>query len=707
MLLSVLLAVSFALPAAEFAKYHREITGRDPAPDAVTFAIDPKVSVSGTDAYTIRSVEVTNLQPNRADSSKRKAQSCLITGSNMRSVWYGLYDLLERRGGCRWFWDGDKVPKRDALDLAGLDVREEARFEYRAIRYFAHRGLARFQAEHWGPADWEREIDWLLKRRLNCFMPRIGMDDTWQKAFPDIVPYPDPTKGDALKLRGYDNRAPFWPLEFRGKLRKHFTDYAFRRGLMIPTDFGTMSHWYSRTPAEFLEKAKPPYLPQSNGNYNEPSGLVWDIFKPGWLGNYWRLTEAFVGAGYGTTELMHTIGLGERRCFADRAKNLQMKKDVLSKLMALAKEKTPDAKILIAGWDFYLTWGPEEVRELIATLDPASTIIWDYEAEAYKGHDHWVPDLDNNFTKWNVVGRFPYTFGIFLAFEQGLDIRADYPTIEAREKVVANDPMCKGYIFWPESSHTDTLLLRYFTANAWKPGQGVDALLPVFCRDRYGDAAAAFEKAWRAVLPISQLWGWGGNCVADVSAWSPLSVKAKYPRAESPELAAVPEVLDVIAALPTDDEFRRRDALDLARTVWDRELVKRRLAMVKAFDDWIAGKGDAACVEAALKSWEAGWREFAALLARHPDYSLADSMRRLDAVEKVRNPDFYKVLLDNALNTYCRSHQYEGVKGWILPLVAETAADVRTRLAKGVRQPLEKKAQIQRSRRLITNFINY
>lgn len=82
-------------------------------------------------------------------------------------------------------------------------------------------------------------------------------------------------------------------------------------------------------------------------------------------------------------------------------------------------------------------------------------------------------------------------------------------------------------------------------------------------------------------------------------------------------------------------------------------------------------------------------------------------MRRLDAVEKVRNPDFYKVLLDNALNTYCRSHQYEGVKGWILPLVAETAADVRARLAKGVRQPLEKKAQIQRSRRLITNFINY
>ena len=59
-------------------------------------------------------------------------------------MWYGLYDLLERRGGCHWFWDGDVVPKRDSIDLSNLDVHEEAHFEYRAIRYFAHRGLTRF-----------------------------------------------------------------------------------------------------------------------------------------------------------------------------------------------------------------------------------------------------------------------------------------------------------------------------------------------------------------------------------------------------------------------------------------------------------------------------------------------------------------------------------------------------------------------------------
>ena len=43
----------FALPRAEFAKYYRQITGRDAPEGMVNFAIDPKVSKSGRDAYSI------------------------------------------------------------------------------------------------------------------------------------------------------------------------------------------------------------------------------------------------------------------------------------------------------------------------------------------------------------------------------------------------------------------------------------------------------------------------------------------------------------------------------------------------------------------------------------------------------------------------------------------------------------------------------
>ena len=127
----------FDLPRAEFAKYYREITGKEAPEEIVKFAIDPKVSKSGRDAYTLISGTPPSGWRASVPANSGRASSpasVTITGSNLRSVWYGLYDLLERRGGCHWFWDGDVVPKRDSIDLSNLDVHEEAHFEYRAIR---------------------------------------------------------------------------------------------------------------------------------------------------------------------------------------------------------------------------------------------------------------------------------------------------------------------------------------------------------------------------------------------------------------------------------------------------------------------------------------------------------------------------------------------------------------------------------------------
>ena len=192
---------SLDLPRAEFAKYYWQITGKEMPEWLVRFAIDPKVSKSGRDAYRI------------VTTASGQQQGVTITGANVRSVYYGVYDLLERRGGCRWFWDGDVVPKKGALDLSGLDVKEEAHFEYRGLRYFAHRGLTRFQAEHWGLDDWKKEIDWMLKRRLNVFMLRIGQDDLFQRTFPETCAYPDPAKPLPGTGKAHDDRTLFWSLQ--------------------------------------------------------------------------------------------------------------------------------------------------------------------------------------------------------------------------------------------------------------------------------------------------------------------------------------------------------------------------------------------------------------------------------------------------------------------------------------------------------------
>ncbi|MCY2993494.1 MAG: hypothetical protein NTY19_37290 [Planctomycetota bacterium] len=164
----------------------------------------------------------------------------------LRTVWlYAVYDFFRRQAGTEYFWDGDVIPKRDTIDFAGLDVIEKPRFAYRGLRYFAHRGLHRFQAEHWDLEGWQREIDWCVKKRFNLFMLRTGIDDLFQRAFPGEVPYPpiDAKDPDGVD-RSYDDRTSFWALKYRGELRKQVLQYARDRGLLHPEDTGTITHWY-------------------------------------------------------------------------------------------------------------------------------------------------------------------------------------------------------------------------------------------------------------------------------------------------------------------------------------------------------------------------------------------------------------------------------------------------------------------------------
>ena len=141
-----------------------------------------------------------------------------LAGGRGRALLYAVYDFFERSAGCHYFWDGDVIPSLPDIDIVNLDVAESPRFDYRGLRYFAHRSLDRFQAEHWDLKQWQKEIDWILKKRLNFFMLRIGLDDLFQKAFPDIVDYPKWDVPEAVP-RSYDDRNLFWSLQTRGELR--------------------------------------------------------------------------------------------------------------------------------------------------------------------------------------------------------------------------------------------------------------------------------------------------------------------------------------------------------------------------------------------------------------------------------------------------------------------------------------------------------
>ena len=693
---------TFEFHRVEFAKFYRQITGKDAPAGIVKFAIDPKVSKSGRDAYSIVSgnAAVAGRPPYRGDEQGRAGSplpAVTITGSNLRSVWYGLYDLLERRGGCHWFWDGDVVPKRDTIDLSNLNVHEEARFEYRGLRYFAHRGLTRFQAEHWGPEDWKKEIDWILKRRLNVFMLRIGQDDLFQRTFPDACAYPDPSKPQPGAGTGYNDRSLFWSLQFRGKLRDDLQKYGFERGLMVPEDYGTMTHWYAPTPLDYIENRKPPFYP--GADKRPENNRVWDVRDDRWIDEYWKMTKTAVetyGKGAPEPRLLHTIGTGERILSKDKKENFKLKVLGLQRFMSRVERDYPDAKLLMPGWDFYFSWSPQEVKDFLKMLDPNKCIVWDYSADQKTGRG-----AKSNFTKWDVIGKFPYTYSVFLAYEKALDVRADYPIIEERQKLVQDDPFCRGFIFWPESSHTDTLLLRYFTANAWSDkaiphGEVLDE----FCASRYGKNAEAMKEAWNTVLPASWLRDWT-TTYGDVILKGDFGDKkaTHAPKKWRKPVADAEKVFGMLAKIEWKDDFIKRDTIDIARMALDRIICLRRADLSADVAKWRRGECKVESVKCKVEDRNLVVRAenvaalcdlMADLLALHTDYSLWESYQRLDAVEKIQNPDFSKTLFENASCGYCRSHQYELARHWYAPHAKAIAANLAKAVADGDRKAVVK-----------------
>ena len=668
------------IAASEFVSLWRQVTGEklavvtrdDPKSDLVVLGSDaynafshakivekviPQFSLAtGTDGYQLRSA---------VDSNGRNL--LFIAGARPRALLYGVFRFFELRANCRYFWDGDIVPKAKMIDITGLEVRDVPRFQYRGLRYFAHRSLTRFQAEHWDFPEWKREIDWILKKRMNLFMLRIGLDDLFQKAFPDVVSYPKGYEMDHSTPRSYDDHTLFWSLKYRGELRKQVLAYARERDLLHPEDIGTMTHWYSRTPKDYLDKVKPDFMPQATSGYGEQSGLVWDIRQEKNLDAYWKLTETHIRE-YGSPEMFHTIGLAERRCYADRESNHQMKLYTYRRIQKKLREHYPNAPLLIGSWDFSMYWTPEEVRELVKELDPERTLIFDYTSD--------TDDELRTFQNWDLCGNFPWIYGIFHAYEPNSEPRGNYDAIARRLPVAAADPMCKGMVYWPENSHSDTLMLEFLSANAWDPEKSnhrIDSFAEKFCAARYdGKTASKMLELWKDSLPFIKARHWNGpgsryfTFLFSEFCFHPQNMLDDHPVFEQkarffseqlePLMSAAPGLLRRFAALKLEKEheFVKRDVFDLIRTVAARGLCYAFSRVILSLFEWRHG----ADARDEIGRWFELIREeetvFAGILAADREYSLYASLLDLQKKRKT-NPKFEYTLKGNAENGYCRS----------------------------------------------------
>jgi len=602
----------------------------------------------------------------------------VIAGACGRSAIYAVYDFFRRRAGAEYFWDGDKIPQCPGLSLSGCNFHESPRFTYRGLRYFAHRGLRRFQAEHWDFEDWKREIDWLLKKRLNLFMLRTGIDDLFQRAFPESCPYP-PSNGpdpDAVP-RSHDDRTSFWPLKYRGELRKKVLRYAFDRGLMHPEDTGAITHWYSHTPTSFY-KHNPgfPILKQKAGGYNTVTGRVWDIFDERAWQAYWRLTAAHIREfAKIQPRLFHTIGLAERMFGRTRSENLNIKRYAYHKIQSVLRQHYPDAPLLIGSWDFAFSWKNAEVKKLLREFDPAKTIILEYTADQ---------EGRKPYRDWGIYGKFPWIFGIFHAFAPNSEIGGDYASLAERMREADKDPMCRGLVLWPELSHGDTFMLEYLARNAWDPSRAsFEKSLQAYCARRYAVRIARnMMTVWRDFFALSHPIRWDANfCTARNFAWEPhfrILTSAMYcdlnperikflridHAAASRNLfkgISIFKALEKIAPADYDDPFWRRDAIDIARSVLNQALRWTMVKIALTLEAWRKDKSLAGVIPLQRQQAEKLLALLGDVLAQDPDFSIYASFRRLAKTAPL-NPHTEKTLKGNIETFYCRTFASELVR---------------------------------------------
>lgn len=607
----------------------------------------------GTDGYFISTAELCG------------NTALFLWGGRGRSTLYAVYRYFEKFLSCRWFWDKDVILRRSTLPFEDVFLAESTANEYRGTRYFAHRGLHRFQAEHWNASDWQREIDWLLKKRLNMFMLRIGQDDLFQKAFPDTVPYPPSDKPLPFTGDGFNDRTLFWDLRFRGELRKQILEYAIDRDMITPEDCGTMTHWYSRTPVEFLEKVRPQLLSQPKGtNYADATGLVWDIRKEENLELYFRLTDTHVKE-YGQEGVFHTIGLAERAFSESRQENMRLKRLTYRLICQRLKETYPNSKLLLASWDMWMFYTPEEVSELLDSMDREQTILFDYTSDSAR---------KSNLQSWGVEHKFPYVFGIFHAYEPSNEIRGDYQELIKRLSRTKGDPFCKGVVFWPELSHGDPFMTEFFASNAWQiKEQTVDEQLEEFCVNRYAESEKMLS-VWKTVLPLAKLMSW--SKYEEVTPWVETDIfcRAAYfldmekddPRYDDYLLplgkmqSESSKALEKLSSLwSTENEMQKRDCFDLARTVITRYL---NGAFIKICREYIR-KTDTRNLQNDTTEL---LRLYTRLLGENDEFTLYHTLEKLKKTHPV-NPAFTPTLKRNCDNLYCRSNIYECARDVYLP----------------------------------------
>ncbi len=397
-------------------------------------------------------------------SVQRDDQSCLVlAGVNEHATLYAVYDLLERFGRIGFFRYEERVPKRDTFTIPASDIRERAYFKTRM-----HGGQYHyFGTQFFGEKDWQSELRWFAKYRLN----RINY-------------IPGPALGEKVSGRGWQRMGVDIPADVIDandanlQLNQRLSRYGINLGVHAP---------YPTTDGSIA----PPYLAAFKAKYPDANYLVLDASHvyvhpsdPLWLEMNQNMLRDHIEIFGQSSVFALPTPYTEQSPGETHEEQEALTTDYANAVGQLAKwseSQYPGVEWVWDGWVFAnkAYWTPRRVKRLLDAL-PSSLdmMIWDYPAE-----DEPTYVLQNY---WH--GR-PWAYIVCHSMAGNTSVHGDVNRIAGETfRVLADqraDQTLQGFGYYTEARDYIPFFQDYILHLAWNPLRNVDEFVADYCERRY------------------------------------------------------------------------------------------------------------------------------------------------------------------------------------------------------------------------------
>ncbi|MFH1006654.1 MAG: alpha-N-acetylglucosaminidase TIM-barrel domain-containing protein [Candidatus Latescibacterota bacterium] len=492
--------------AEEFARYAEQVTGRRPARVAASEARQWRgpVIVIGSSAVNplTRSLDRRGRLAVDWDGLGRDgfiAQSAqegdrrylVLAGGTDLATLYAVYDYLERFVGVGFFPDGDYVPRRGNLPLDGIGVLEKPRFVDRFWNSdMGHWSLKKYQSRFWTWEEWKRQIDWMVKRKLNM-TNYLMMSDSFLSVRREIFGLP------ALEAKAEYSADPSnwaypvgwaYPEGYGEELAENVFAYARSFGIRIIywIDFGRVFPEFRTQHPELR------YLADDYGSWflspDDPRAM--------------EVTQGYLRCiieRFGTDHLYCWTPYCEAKVGALPGEDIALKTTAARKLLTALQKVDPEAIWVSDTWDFKCyhetTWTRENVIRYLDGLPKEKMYLYETGIDV----------LPEGFYARNDYYRgIPWAIGVLHSYVANEEWHGDMAGLVEEVKQVAQEPAasgCQGFFLVPELTNANIPYWHLVTKLAWNPIQvEMDRFLEEYVHTRYGEVS--FERmlaAWKIV----------------------------------------------------------------------------------------------------------------------------------------------------------------------------------------------------------------